>query len=137
MKYNMSNIQSWPHFAALEKFASSITEAIDRKWKADGFTHNEPPQVRIGSIGPRYIRLRRFEKDRSGVLKATSSYCSVDLTDGSVWKDSWKAVVNNGKRGNLNDAGILTKAGVYGLQYLTGGNYESVARILQADLLHA
>ena len=133
MKYNLNNISEWPHFSALVRFGESITKAIEKHYAEQGFDFNAPPQIRIHSVGGRYLKLAHFEQDppHSGHLKATSVYCFVDLTNGNILKGSWKAPVANGVRGNLNDADILSKVTPHGPAYLTGrGCYETVAQYL-------
>lgn len=132
-KYNLSNITEWPHFQALQKFGEAVTKAMAINWKQSKLTYNNPPQVRISSIGGRYIKLAVFEQEPhlTGPYKAKSVYCFVDLTNGDLLKGSWKAPVANGVRGNLNDANVLSCAGVYGLQYLVGPNRMSVALLLK------
>lgn len=134
MKYNLSNISEWPHFAALVKFGETVTKAIAKEWNRNGFTHNTPPQVRIDSIGGRYIKLTEFEQTPSltGPFKSRRVYCFVDLTNGDLLKGSWKAPVKNGVRANLNDVNVFDKFTVYGPAYLTGGGgFATVSSILK------
>jgi hypothetical protein len=133
MKYNLNNITEWPHYQALENFCLAVYQATQKHWKQQGFNFNSPPQVRIHSIGGRYIKLAHFEETPafSGNLKATSVYCFVDLTNGDILKGSWKAPVAKGVRGNLNDKDILSKVTPHGTAYLTGGGaYDTVAQYL-------
>jgi len=127
MKYNLSNIATWPHFDKLVNLAESATKALAVYYKKNNFTFAEPGQIRIASIGGRYIKLATFEdRKRAGNWEASSVYCFVDLENGNILKGSWKAPVANGVRGNLNDADILKKVTTYGVGYLRGGDVGTV-----------
>jgi hypothetical protein len=130
MKYNLSNITEWPLFPELEKFGADVTQAKAIEWKNANFTHAPAPQVRITSVGARYIKLATFELNRT--WKAASVFCFVDLTNGDILKGSWKSPVRDGVRGNLKDKDILSKVTTYGPVYLVGGGgFNTVANILK------
>lgn len=126
-----NNIPSdWAFHSEFTSFCSKISAGIAKYWELQKFTHSKSPRVGIASVGARYIKVGSFE-DRNGKYDCNSVYCFIDKTNGDVLKGSWKAPVKNGKRGNLKDADILNKCGVYGLQYLKGANYSGIAGLLK------
>ena len=126
----------WAFHSELNSLCTKISAGIEKYWTIQGFTHGRAPKVDVTSVGARYIKLGSFE-DRNGKYDCNSVYCFIDKNNGDVLKGSWKAPVKNGVRGNLRDADILSKCGVYGLQYLKGDNqrlstnYITIAHLLK------
>lgn len=104
---------------SLNKFLTAVNTGIEKYWKRMNFTFADPSQVRVHSIGKKYARLGVYE-NRSGntEFRCKSVYCFLDLTTGDLYKGSWKAPVDNGKRANLNDADLLRKFDVHGPCYI-------------------
>lgn len=60
--------------------------------------------------------IRVWHSDLGGHSK--SLHCFIDKETGDVYKGSWKAVVKNGKRGNILDPDIRKFMSPYGTAYL-------------------
>jgi hypothetical protein len=119
----------------LNAFLTSVNAGIEAYDAKMNFDRSEV--VAVANIGKRYAKLALQRVEDNGELKAHSVYCFLDLTDGSIWKGSWKAPVANGKRGNLNDADILEKVTPYGTAYLRGGATASISAYLKEALISA
>ena len=127
--------------AALVAFLVNVNRSLEIYWKEQNFTFSAPPQVRVHTVGPRYIKLatyneienRGFHGELLGKAEytAASVYCFVDKNNGDMFKGTWKSIVKDGKRGNLLDDNILSKFTIHGPGYLNcGGCYEVIANYL-------
>lgn len=106
-----------PHYGKLVDFIHGVNAKIEAYWKRNGFTFAKPSKVFVHSVGKKYAKLAVY-REREGKFEAESVYCFYDLKTGDLHKGSWKAPVNKGKRGNVNEANVLSKFTEHGPAYL-------------------
>lgn len=106
----------------LTDFIRGVNKILNDYWHHHGFDFNDAPVVMVESVGKRYAKLARFEKQpyKTGPLVASGVYCFYDMTNGDLLKGTWKAPVANGVRGNVKDPGVLDKFNWHGPKYLRG-----------------
>lgn len=105
-------------FAAFLKGAQKHSD----DWYDKNFPSNSRPTM-IYEIGPKYVRVVKWEPDRNAPTDQKkgghSVYCFIDRTNGNMLKGSWKAPVKNGVRGNILQPGhALDKCNWHGPIYL-------------------
>lgn len=117
---------------ALNNLLAKINEGVKAYWKANGFTYALAPEVRIESIGPKFIRLCKFE-ERKGVYTCGGVYCFVNRETGGIHKAAtFKAADPKNPRACITDADVLKAVTPYGVVYLKGGGTGTISDYLSA-----
>lgn len=114
---NEDKVQNSKHYSALCAFIAGVNRKIEDYWKRMDFTFAKPDKVFVHSIGSTYAKLATY-RERNGKYEVSSVYCFFNYHNGDLFKGHWKAPVANGKRGNVNDANILSRYTEHGPAYL-------------------
>lgn len=111
--------------AKVDELLEKINKAYELYWARCGFKHMKCPQIRVESIGRKFLKLSQFE-ERNGVWGCHCVHSFIDLTNGNLHKAAtYKAPETTGKtkgvRTNIFNADVLDHITVHGTVYLNSG----------------
>ena len=112
--------------AALNNLLANVNKGIECYWNEAGLTYSKPAQVRVETIGSKFLRLCTFS-DKGGNFVCDSVYAFVNLQTGDVLKSAtFKAPAPKGVRTNITADDVLNHLTPHGTSYLKGGCFDTI-----------